>query len=224
MVEGTAVRDGRSTRWDPHRRERRSAIIAAAVEAIEEFGPDALTAQIAEKAGVPRTHVYRHFEGKEALDRAVSRHLANDIGARLRDALRTGGTTRQLITASIEAHLGWITAHPHLYRFLAQHAWAVRSTGAPAIDDAKAAFAAELTALIQRYMISLGVDTEPAERVVVGIVGLVDATAAWWLERGTPARHVLTAELSEQVWLLLERAARGYGLELDPDAPLPAID
>ena len=66
-----AVRDGRSTRWDPHRRERRTAIIRAAISAISEHGPDALTGQIADMAGVPRTHVYRHFEGKQALDLAA---------------------------------------------------------------------------------------------------------------------------------------------------------
>ena len=34
----TGSRDGRSTRWDPHRRERRLAIIQAAVTAIEQHG------------------------------------------------------------------------------------------------------------------------------------------------------------------------------------------
>ena len=81
------VRDGRSTRWDPHRRERRIAIITAAISAIEEFGPDALTAQIAQVAGVPRTHVYRHFDGKQALDLAVSRHVAGELGDRIRAGL-----------------------------------------------------------------------------------------------------------------------------------------
>ena len=42
------LRDGRSTRWDPHRRERRLTIINAAIAAIEEYGPEALTAQIAD--------------------------------------------------------------------------------------------------------------------------------------------------------------------------------
>jgi AcrR family transcriptional regulator len=85
------ARDGRSTRWDPHRRERRLTIINAAIAAIERYGPDALTGQIAELAGVPRTHVYRHFEGKQALDLAVSRHVANQIGQQIRAGLAGGG-------------------------------------------------------------------------------------------------------------------------------------
>lgn len=216
-------RDGRSTRWDPHRRERRLAIINAAVVAIEEYGPDALTAQIAEKAGVPRTHVYRHFEGKQALDLAVSGHIANQIGQQIRAALARPGSARQIISAAIAEHLGWIEAHPNLYRFLIQHAYAVKASGSQHAEDAKAAFAAELTALIQRYMQALGVASDRAERMVVGVVGLVDATAAWWLERGDLPRDELTAELTDRVWVLIDRSAREVGLNLDPDQPLPEL-
>lgn len=218
-----AARDGRSTRWDPHRRERRLAIITAAVEAIEESGPGALTGQIARRAGVPRTHVYRHFAGKRELDLAVSGHIASQLGEQLRSALNRPGSAREIIEAGIGEHLGWIEAHPHLYRFLARHAYAVRATGLPEADDAKAAFAAELTALIERYLRGLGVGAQPSERMVIGIVGLVDATAAWWLERGDATRAELTAELTDRVWLLISRSAAELGLDLDPDQPLPVV-
>ena len=220
------ARDGRSTRWDPHRQERRAAIIQAAIAAIEAHGPDALTGQIADMAGVPRTHVYRHFDGKQALDLAVSRHAAREIGEVIRTGLSTRGSALDVIRASINEHLSWIEAHPNLYRFLAQHAYAIAATGSAA-DDAKAAFAAELTALLQGYMQLFGVDTAPAERVIVGVVGLVDTTAAWWLEHRDISREDLTAELTAEVWLIIDRTAAKLGLDLDPNAelpPLPAID
>jgi AcrR family transcriptional regulator len=218
-----SVRDGRSTRWDPHRRERRLSIITAAIEAIEEYGPDVLTAQIAEKAGVPRTHVYRHFEGKPALDLAVSTHVANQIAQSIRAGLASGGTAMAIIAGAIDQHLSWVEEHPNLYRFLAQHSYRVRTDSMGSSGDAKAALAAELTTLIARYMAALGIDTEPAERVVVGVVGLVDATAAWWLGRDEPPRATIAAELTEQVWLLLDRTMRELGLVLDPRQPLPQI-
>ncbi|MGH8961010.1 MAG: TetR/AcrR family transcriptional regulator [Jatrophihabitantaceae bacterium] len=218
---GEQARDGRSTRWDPHRRERRIAIINAAVAAIEQHGPDALTGQIAELAGVPRTHVYRHFDGKQALDLAVSRHVAGELGGRIRAGMTRPGSPREIISASIEGHLGWIEAHPNLYRFLAQHSYVVAETGTPS-DDAKAVFAAELTALLQGYMRLLDVDTGPAERVIVGVVGMVDATAAWWLEHRDVPRAELTAALTDQVWLVIDSTARSLGLVLDPDRALPA--
>ncbi|MDT4918704.1 MAG: hypothetical protein QOH89_3404 [Pseudonocardiales bacterium] len=217
------ARDGRSTRWDPHRRERRLAIINAAIAAIEEHGPDVLTAQIADRAGVPRTHVYRHFDGKPALDLAVSTHVANQMGQSIRAGLSSGGTAMTIIRGAIDQHLSWVEDHPNLYRFLAQHSYRVRTDALGSAGDAKAVFATELSALISRYMIALGLDTEPAERVVVGVVGLVDATAAWWLDRTDLPRPVVTDELTEEVWLLLDRTTRQLGLELDPNQPLPAI-
>jgi AcrR family transcriptional regulator len=221
--EEAGIRDGRSTRWDPHRRERRLAIIDAAIAAIEEHGPDVLTAQIAEQARVPRTHVYRHFDGKPALDLAVSTHVANQIGQRIRAGLTSGGPAIGIIARAIDQHLGWVEEHPSLYRFLAQHAYTVRAAGPGAADDAKAALAAELTELLHRYLRALGVDTTPAERVIVGLVGLVDATAAWWIERSDLPRSALTAELADQVWLIIERSARQLGLALDPSVQLPAL-
>jgi AcrR family transcriptional regulator len=214
------VRDGRSTRWDPHRRERRITIINAAITAIEEHGPDALTGQIAQQAGVPRTHVYRHFDGKQSLDLAVSRHVAGELGRHLRAGLATQGSPRQIISASIDEHLSWVEAHPNLYRFLARHSYRVGATGSPS-DDAKAVFAAELTTVLQGYMRLFDIDPSPAERVIVGVVGMVDATAAWWLEHRDVPRADLTATLTGQVWLIIDSTARTLGLILDPDMTLP---
>ena len=218
----TETRDGRSTRWDPHRKERREAIIAAAVSAIEQYGPDVLTGQIAEVAGVPRTHVYRHFEGKQALDLAVSAHIGSELGRRIRAGLASGDTARSVISGGIEEHLAWIEAHPHLYRFIAQHAYAARGrSGADAID-AKAALATEISGLVRGYARGLGAQAPDVDRIIVGVVGLVDATAAWWLEAGEPARAELARELTDRVWLLIADAATGLGLTVDPDQPLPA--
>lgn len=220
--QGTRGRDGRSTRWDPHRRERRLTIIKAAIAAIEEHGPDVLTAQIADRAGVPRTHVYRHFDGKQALDLAVSRYVAREIGESIRTGLADTGSARSIIGGAIDHHLRWVEQHPNLYRFLAQHAYAVANTGSPAADDAKAAFAAELTVVLERYLAMLDLDTSPAERVIIGVVGMVDSTAAWWLEHPDVPRAELTEQLTEQTWLLIVRTVRGTDLTLGLDQALPA--
>ena len=106
---------------------------------------------------------------------------------------RASGSARDIIGGAIDQHLAWVEAHPNLYRFLAQHAYAVATTGSPAADDAKAAFATELTALLAGYMSMFDLDTAPAERVIIGVVGMVDSTAAWWLEHPQVARADLTA-------------------------------
>jgi hypothetical protein len=50
---------------------------------------------------------------------------------------------------------------------------------------------------------------------------MVDSTAAWWLEHPDVPRAELTRELTAQVWLVIDHTARGLGLVLDPDQPLP---
>lgn len=46
--------DGRATRWEEHRDQRRATLIEAAVAAIDEHGADASIAQIAATAGVSK--------------------------------------------------------------------------------------------------------------------------------------------------------------------------
>jgi predicted thioredoxin/glutaredoxin len=55
------------------------------------------------------------------------------------------------------------------------------------------------------------------------VVGLVDTTAAWWLEHRDISREELTAELTEQVWLIIDRTAVALGLQLDPATILPEL-
>jgi AcrR family transcriptional regulator len=57
---------------------RRDALVAAALSCVEEFGPGVGMAPIAERAGVPRPHVYRVVASKEELDAEVGR-LAADM-------------------------------------------------------------------------------------------------------------------------------------------------
>jgi AcrR family transcriptional regulator len=215
--------DGRSTRWDPHRKERRRTIIGAAIATIDEFGPDVLTAQIAERAGVPRTHVYRHFEGKDALDMAVAREISRQIGQTIRLGLEGGGSARNLIKVAIEAHLSFIEDHPNLYRFLARRAYTVDATGSASTDDAKAAFAAELSGLLTGYMALLDIHSDHAEQVMIGVVGMVDATGAWWVDHRDVARAELTERLTDQTWLLFETITRPLGIAVDPELELPPV-
>src|SRR5690349_15505504 len=50
------------------RTTRRDQLVAAALSCIEEFGPGVGMGQIAERAGVPRPHVYRVIASKDELD------------------------------------------------------------------------------------------------------------------------------------------------------------
>ena len=77
---------------------------------------------------MPRTHVYRHFDGKPALDLAVSTARSRcQIGSGCAQALAAARRPREIIAGAIDEHLRWVETHPNLYRFLAQHAYACGS-------------------------------------------------------------------------------------------------
>ncbi|GAA0470856.1 hypothetical protein Ade02nite_34090 [Paractinoplanes deccanensis] len=177
----------------------RDRIVAAAVRAIEEHGGDAGLAVIADLAGLPRPHVYRHFTGKDELDRAVARHAAKTLGAWIRPSLTVRGTPPQVIEGLITRVLQWAAEHPNLYRFR------VRLGPGEAVP--------QLTGALAAYLGNDG----PPEHVVAGVIGMVDASVLWWFEhRDQIDQRALSASLSAQVWLLLSAALT----TLDPAAAL----
>ncbi len=80
--------------------------MVAAARAIEEYGPGVGTAQIAERAGVARPHVYRHFDSKEDLEREVLRFAADQ----LIDTVRPAGDIVRDAVAEAETLLSGLTA------------------------------------------------------------------------------------------------------------------
>jgi AcrR family transcriptional regulator len=226
MEQAPRRRDGRATRWDAHRQDRRRAIIQAAVDLIESDGPDALTGQIAQRAGVPRTHVYRHFADKDALDRAVVEYAIEQVTEQVNFGLASEGSVLDIARAAIGGHVQWMVDHPNLNRFIDRHS--LRSAHG---NDANTAFAIGLTSLLESYLGYWRVSPKPAEPLAVGIVGMVEATVLWWLRGGLhhdrEGRELGHDELVEmlvrQVWVLIDHVSRDVGITLDPDQPLPVL-
>jgi AcrR family transcriptional regulator len=103
-------------RRDPARRE---ALLRAAAEAFARSGYAATSMDdIAEVAGVTKLIVYRHFEGKETLYRAVLERVferqAELFLAHIAEGLHAGGTTQALLDVARE----W----PEGFRLLWRHA------------------------------------------------------------------------------------------------------
>ncbi|MFI5934425.1 TetR/AcrR family transcriptional regulator [Actinoplanes sp. NPDC051494] len=184
------------------RAHRRQRIVEAAVRAIEEHGAGAGLGSIADQAGLPRPHVYRHFTGKDDLDRAVGRHAARLLSEWIRPSLTARGTPPQVIHGLIGRVLGWAVAHPNLYRFRA-------GLDSPAAVD-------ELLAAVTSYLGTAGHDARPPAHVIAGIAGLVDGSVLWWLDhRDETGLDALTGWLAGQVWQIL-----GGILHLDPAVEL----
>ena len=187
--------------------ERRQRIVEAAVRAIERHGTDAGLAAVADQAGLPRPHVYRHFTGKDDLDAAVARHAAGLLSDWIRPSLTAHGTPPQVIGGIVARVLQWAVEHPNLYRFRARH-------GAPAAVG-------ELGDAVAAYLRAAGFDARLPAHAVAGVIGLVDGGITWWLDhRDETAPDALGAGLAAQVWLVLADALTRNGHHLDPATEL----
>lgn len=213
--------DGRSVRWEAHKARRRADVLDAAVDAIESEGPGVGVKQIAERVGLPRSVVYRHFEDRADLDAKVRQRIVNMLMAELEPTLRPDGTPVQSIRRAINAYLGWIEHHPRLHTFLG--AGSGRSSGGSKVPaGSKAAIAAETSELFASALRSFGQDDRLAPSIASGLVGFVDATVNHWL--GDKDRKVGTEELADylslSIWYVLDGNLRALGIELDPDTPV----
>jgi AcrR family transcriptional regulator len=212
--------DGRRSRWDNHRAQRRAEFVDVATNAVEEYGPSASTAQIADLAGVARPILYRHFKDKEDLHRAIAQRAVAMLIEQLTGRLSEVGSARELVTHTVDTYLQFLEKHPHLYRFVVQYA-AFTRTGADVVADVKGALAAHIGTLFHRFLQRSGKDDILVDAMAFGVIGFVESVGNWWLENRTMERAPVSEMLCGSILRSIRGALKDRGLDLDPDEPLP---
>ncbi|WP_330457495.1 TetR/AcrR family transcriptional regulator [Streptomyces sp. NBC_00820] len=219
-----AEADGRSTRWNAHKARRQIDVIDAAVAAIEEEGPDVGVKRIAERIGLPRSVVYRHFKDRAELDELIRGRVVESLMADLAPALAPDGTVMAAIRRAVDAYLDWIGLHPRLHAFLGVGS-AAPGGGSGVVAGTKAAIAVQVGALFAAVLKARGEDSPLARSLAVGVVGFVDATVNDWFT--TMPRELDSARLAEfltcSIWSVLDGNLRALGVELAPDQPLSEL-
>jgi len=219
---GASKPDGRQARWTRHNEERREQIIAAAVEVIAEGEPGAElhVQQIAARAGVNRTVVYRYFSDRADLDLAIQQAIVAQLWERLLPSIVLEGTVPQIIDRIIGTYVSWAVDHPALHHVV-DHDY-----GSGALEKALDEIAAEVGQVISFAISAFGeaveFDEDDLEPLTHGIVGAVFGSVRRWLNR---PQKTLTAErlqqvMSQSMWFVIEGHARSYGVVLDPDKPV----
>ena len=207
--------DGRRRRWNEHRAQRRAALVAAGIAAIDQHGPDASADQIAAAAGVSRTVLYRYFRDKDDLQQAISQQMVEVVVASLSSPLHAGGTANEIIRSTVTVVVDWLDQHPNLYEFL-------RSRGRlGGLEAVEVTMADEVAGVLLKFMMWFGLDVGVAEPGAHGLVGLVESTSTWWLKHRPSPREEFIDYLSATVWYVIEGSLRARGFTLDPDVGLP---
>lgn len=212
--------DGRTTRWDDHRTQRRAEFVQAAVRAIDALGPDVSIAEIAAEAGVSKPVLYRYFADKAELHAAVGAWGTDLVLERVVDAVLRPAPARDRVTAGVTAYLDTIAEHPQAFLLLTR-----QQGGGDPLGPGKDLIAAKLARLLGDTLRELGGDTGAAEPWAHAVVGLGSSVGQWWLERRTLSRAAAAGHLSEFIWHALSGAAAEHGVQLsalDPPADPPA--
>ena len=222
-------RDGRQDRWSKHNEQRRQRIIDAAIAEIEsgEPGGDVQVQQIAARAGLSRSVIYRHFEDRADLDRAVQQAILDGLWSDLLPEISLDGTAPEIIQRVIGTYVRWARAHPALH-LAADHDIDGGNDGP--FQQGMEQLAGRISALVGIAVVALGAtpteeEAEALDPLIFGLVGAVFGAVRRWLTR--PGEH-LSAETMERltaqsIWYVIDGHARGFGIELDPDMPLDRV-
>ena len=215
--DGRPRTDGRSTRWDAHRAERRERIVDAALELLAESGPEFGLEQVAARAGLSKPVIYRFFGDRATLIDAMGERATSQLAQRMMPALYAELANIVRIRTVIGAFIGFLDESPNAYWLFAR---AASGTGGDVVRAHKQFVASALAGVLSEYIRSAGVEA-PAEAENVwahGLVGFVQNTAEWWLEHRTIGRDEVIEQLTTFVWAQIDGAGRLYGVQLDPDS------
>ncbi|MDF0532320.1 TetR/AcrR family transcriptional regulator [Tsukamurella sp. 8F] len=221
----TAPPDGRVTRWDDHKAQRRDAILGAAVEVVAERGADVSVQDIARRASVPRSVVYRVFADRADLDEQLRARILRELSIRLAPSLDPQGTLEEAIASAVDTYVRWIVEYPRLHQFLSIGSRTRRTVGARAVTETKTEIALRVSGLAASVLRAHGADTAVAESLAFGLIGLVDAAVNRWLAN---TRHEIDADglatfLQTAIWAVVHGTAAQAGIELVPTMSVVAV-
>jgi AcrR family transcriptional regulator len=198
---------------DLHRRrrlpaaQRRETLIAAASEVFAQRGYDrASLDQVAERAGVTKVIVYRHFGSKKDLYLrllAIHRDQLLDTLAR---GMRVEGPLAERVPAVTDAWLSYVETHTFAWRMLFQDTTGdpdIRAFHAGMRDTARAAIVALLTGE-PRLRLARDMHEPIAELLRAAMTGL----ALWWLDHPDIPRATLVGAITQTTWHGLANAIR----------------
>jgi len=156
--------------------DTRDTIVDAARECIQQFGLSNTTAEkIAERAGISRRTLYRHFDGRRHVIGAVLMRASAETVPHVDRRMRLYDEPLEMLVEGFLASLEAVRSHPVLailqspddFRSLVPPAW----TGTPVLRQAYGAYAEALPAVAVEDLVAL---SEQVTRLLLATLWLGD--------------------------------------------------
>ena len=162
------------------RSARRKQLLEAAQEVFVAQGYHAAAMDdIAERAGVSKPVLYQHFPGKLELYRALLTTCADDLVERVQEAIAATSDNHERVEAAVSAYFDFVAGDGQAYRLVFESDLRGEPEAAAVVDGA-------LTRCIETVAAAVtadaGLDAARARLLAVGLVGLSQVGAQYWLD------------------------------------------
>jgi AcrR family transcriptional regulator len=181
------------------RSARRAQLLVAARDVFAAQGYHAAAMDdIAERAGVSKPVLYQHFPGKLELYQALLTTYADELVAQVEAALSATAENEERVEAAVAAYFDFVAGEGKAYRLI--FGSDLRGDGADVVEDAMNRCIEKVADAVTT---DAGLDSARARLLAVGLVGLSQVAAQYWLDSEQ------TVDRDEAVALLASLAWRG---------------
>jgi AcrR family transcriptional regulator len=189
----TATSDTRPRSNRLPRHERRRQLLDAALEVFVSQGYHAAAMdEIAERAGVSKPVLYQHFPSKLELYLALLDESVDTLLEAVHDVLRSTTEPKQRVAATFGAYFEYVGGQGQAYRLVFES----DLSNEPAVRDRLDRAQRECAAIVsQTIREDAGLSDDEAHLLSVGMVGMAQVTARYWLGK----RDDIPREAAEQL-------------------------
>jgi len=173
-------------------------LLAAAQEVFAANGYHAAAMDdIAERAGVSKPVLYQHFPGKLDLYIALlESHVDNLVNA-VQQALASTTDNKQRVKNAVGAFFDFVNSDVGAFRMVFES----DLRGEPAVQEAvDRATSASVDAITETITADAGLDEEKARLLAVGLVGMSQVSARFWLANSSMSQEEAVALTSTLAW------------------------
>jgi AcrR family transcriptional regulator len=159
---------------------------------------------IAERAGVSKPVLYQHFPGKLDLYLALIDQHAEALVAAVRGALASTTENKQRVLATMDAYFHYVDGEGEAFRLVFESDLISEEAVRDRVDRANHECALAISEVIVE---DAGLSQAEAMLLAVGLSGMAQVSARWWLSKeGSIPRDAAAQLLAALAW----RGIRGF--------------